>query len=87
VSEPSRPVDVDAVLTTIEAPWVAHTVAVFNDRDVELAPGQVFVVPRGVQHQPIAAPGTETLMVEPSATINTGDTPSLFTTQRRLVGE
>ncbi len=53
--------------------------------DVELAQGQIYVVPRGVQHQPVSAEGADVLLIEPSATVNTGDTPSQFTPQRRVL--
>ncbi len=52
--------------------------------DVELGPGQVYVVPRGVQHQPVSPDGAEVVVIEPSATINTGDTPSELTAERRV---
>lgn len=52
--------------------------------DVELGPGQVYVVPRGVPHQPFSADGAEVVLIEPSATVNTGDTPSDLTAQRRV---
>ena len=48
--------------------------------DVDLGPGQMYVVPRGVPHQPSSASGAELLLIEPSATVNTGDTPSELTT-------
>jgi mannose-6-phosphate isomerase-like protein (cupin superfamily) len=51
--------------------------------DVELGPGQVYVVPRGVRHQPVSPDGAEVLLLEPSATVNTGDTPSELTADRR----
>jgi mannose-6-phosphate isomerase-like protein (cupin superfamily) len=54
-----------------------------DDGDVMLKAGQAYVVPRGVPHQPVAGPGVEALLIEPSATINTGDTPSEFTTASR----
>jgi len=53
--------------------------------DVELGPGQLYVVPRGVQHQPVSADGAEVVLIEPSATVNTGDTPSELTAERRVV--
>jgi mannose-6-phosphate isomerase-like protein (cupin superfamily) len=53
--------------------------------DVVLDPGDSYVVPRGRFHQPVAASETTLLLFEPSATINTGDTPSEFTAERRLV--
>ena len=45
-----------------------------RDREpVVLRPGEVFTVPRGVEHFPQAAPGTRILMFEPRGTPSTGD--------------
>lgn len=55
-----------------------------DDGEVTLGPGQLYVVPRGVYHQPTSAQGAEVLLVEPSDTVNTGNTPSRMTTPRRL---
>lgn len=55
-----------------------------DDGDVTLGPGQLHVVPRGVPHQPVSVDGAEVLLVEPSSTVNTGDTPSGLTAERRL---
>ena len=52
--------------------------------DVTLGPGQLYVVPRGVPHQPVSVEGAELLLVEPSATVNTGDAPGALTAPRRL---
>ncbi len=52
--------------------------------DVVLGPGQLYVVPRGVPHQPVSADGAEVVLLEPSATVNTGDTPSELTAVRRF---
>jgi mannose-6-phosphate isomerase-like protein (cupin superfamily) len=41
--------------------------------DVVLGPGQIFVVPRGVRHCPVADDPTEIVMLEPRGTMNTGD--------------
>lgn len=46
-----------------------------RDRTVELGPGELFVVPRGVEHRPRAASECHILMVEPAGTVNTGDQP------------
>ena len=54
-----------------------------DDGEVALAPGQLYVVPRGVPHRPRSAEGAEVLLVEPSTTVNTGDTPSHLTADRR----
>jgi mannose-6-phosphate isomerase-like protein (cupin superfamily) len=53
--------------------------------DVRLGPGDSYVVPKGTAHQPSAATETTLLLFEPSATVNTGDTPSELTADRRLV--
>ena len=44
-----------------------------RDRDVVLGPGELFIVPRGVEHQPVAADEVEMLLIEPTGTPNTGD--------------
>lgn len=44
-----------------------------RDRDVELAPGELFVVPRGVEHCPRADEEAHVLLIEPIGTPNTGD--------------
>ncbi len=43
------------------------------DREVVLQPGELFVVPRGVPHQPFAEEETHLLLIEPTGTPNTGD--------------
>ena len=44
-----------------------------RDRDVELGPGELFVVPRGVEHRPRSDAGASILLIEPEGTPNTGD--------------
>ena len=43
-----------------------------GERTVSLAPGEIFVVPRGTEHKP-SSPGGAILMFEPSGTSTTGD--------------
>lgn len=45
----------------------------FRDRVVELAQGQMIVVPRGVEHRPVADAEVAVLLFEPATTLNTGD--------------
>ena len=45
----------------------------FRDRAVTLGPGEMLVVPRGVEHRPVADDEVELLLFEPAATRNTGD--------------
>ena len=44
-----------------------------RDRDVELNAGELFVVPRGVEHCPKADEEAHVLLIEPRGTVNTGD--------------
>ena len=44
-----------------------------RDGDVVLTPGDLYVVPVGVEHQPYADEETHLLLIEPSGTPNTGD--------------
>jgi mannose-6-phosphate isomerase-like protein (cupin superfamily) len=50
-----------------------HLTIQLRDRNVELDPGELFVVPRGVEHCPKADRETHVLLIEPRATVNTGD--------------
>jgi mannose-6-phosphate isomerase-like protein (cupin superfamily) len=45
----------------------------FRDGDVELGPGELVVVPRGVEHRPVAEGEVHVLLFEPASTLNTGD--------------
>jgi mannose-6-phosphate isomerase-like protein (cupin superfamily) len=45
----------------------------FRDRTIELAPGDILIVPRGVEHRPVADAEVEVLLFEPSTTLNTGN--------------
>ena len=45
-----------------------------RDGSVELGPGDLLVVPKGVEHCPRADEVVEVLLIEPSETVNTGDT-------------
>lgn len=47
----------------------------FRDGTVEVGPGQFLVVPRGVEHRPVADAEVEIVLFEPASTLNTGDAP------------
>jgi mannose-6-phosphate isomerase-like protein (cupin superfamily) len=44
-----------------------------RDRIVSLGPGELFVVPRGVEHRPVADEEVHLLLIERTGTPNTGD--------------
>ena len=48
----------------------------FRDGDVDLEPGELVVVPKGVEHMPVAAEEAHIVLVEPRSTLNTGDAVS-----------
>ena len=45
-----------------------------RDGDVTLGPGELFVVPKGVEHCPVADNEAHLLLIEPTGTPNTGNT-------------
>ncbi len=45
----------------------------FRDRTVRVGEGELIVVPRGVEHRPVAAEEAHVLLFEPATTVNTGD--------------
>jgi mannose-6-phosphate isomerase-like protein (cupin superfamily) len=45
-----------------------------RDRDISLEEGELVVVPRGVEHMPVAREEAWVVLLEPKSTVNTGDT-------------
>jgi mannose-6-phosphate isomerase-like protein (cupin superfamily) len=50
-----------------------HLTLKLRDRDVTLLEGEFFIVPRGVEHKPVAEEEVHILLFEPAGTLNTGD--------------
>jgi mannose-6-phosphate isomerase-like protein (cupin superfamily) len=44
-----------------------------RDRDLWLSPGELVIIPRGVEHCPFADEETHVILLEPKTTVNTGD--------------
>jgi mannose-6-phosphate isomerase-like protein (cupin superfamily) len=44
-----------------------------RDRTVEVHPGEFIIIPRGVEHLPVAEEETEVILLEPKSTLNTGN--------------
>ena len=44
-----------------------------RDRDLHLAEGEFAIIPKGVEHMPVAAEEVHVMLIEPKATLNTGD--------------
>ncbi|HVU17991.1 MAG TPA: cupin domain-containing protein [Candidatus Didemnitutus sp.] len=54
----------------------------FRDRTVTLNPGEMLVVPRGVEHRPVADSEVSVLLFEPASTVNTGNAGGDLTVAR-----
>ena len=44
-----------------------------RDRTISLGPGEMYIVPKGVEHRPVAQEEVHMLLIEPAGTPNTGD--------------
>ena len=56
-----------------------------RDRDVELSAGEMFIVPRGVEHCPRADEEAHVLLIEPAGTPNTGDAGGPLTASEQTI--
>jgi mannose-6-phosphate isomerase-like protein (cupin superfamily) len=61
--------DTDEVFLVIKGQLNIH----FRDGNVTLNEGELYVVPRGVEHKPMADEECHILLIEPAGTINTGN--------------
>lgn len=61
--------DTDELFLVIEGQLTIQ----LRDRDVTLGPGQLYVVPRGVEHRPRAAEEVRAMLLEPGGVTNTGN--------------
>ena len=53
-----------------------------KEKVVELHEGEFLVVPRGVEHKPVAAEEVEVMLFEPASTLNTGNVRNERTVER-----
>ena len=51
----------------------------FRNRAVWLEEGELIIIPRGVEHRPVADEEAQVLLFEPASTVNTGGTQSALT--------
>jgi len=56
----------------------------FRNKVVELSPGEFVIVPRGVEHRPIADEEVEIMLFEPIGTVNTGELKDHQLTRKQL---
>ncbi len=43
-----------------------------RDQAIEIHPGEMLIVPRGIEHRPVAEEEVEVMLFEPASTVNTG---------------
>ncbi|MBC7003029.1 cupin domain-containing protein [Photobacterium sp. BZF1] len=48
----------------------------FRDKVIELSEGEMYVVPKGVEHKPVAERECHVMLIEPKGVVNTGDAQS-----------
>lgn len=51
----------------------------FRDKTIEIKEGEFVVIPRGVEHKPVADEEVHLLLFEPASTLNTGNVENEFT--------
>jgi len=56
----------------------------FRDGRVDLKPGELFVVPKGVEHKPVASEECRILIIEPRGVVNTGNAGGKLTAEPEL---
>ena len=54
----------------------------FRDRTQDIAAGEFLIVPRGVEHRPVADEEVEVMLFEPASTLNTGNVRNERTIER-----
>ncbi len=69
--------DTDEVFIVIEGEMTIE----FRDGSVQLSAGEMFVVPKGVEHKPMANSECKVLLVEPKGVVNTGETGGELTAE------
>ena len=57
----------------------------FRNRDVLLEEGEMIVVPRGVEHRPVAEEEVHVMLFEPASTLNTGNVRNELTTEAERI--
>ncbi|MBN8209030.1 cupin domain-containing protein [Bacillus sp. NTK071] len=72
--------ETDEVFIVIEGEM---TIA-FRDGEVQLSKGEMYVVPKGVEHKPFAEKECHLILVEPKGVVNTGDSKGDLTAENDI---
>ncbi len=72
--------DTDETFVVIEGEMAIET----REGTVSLSQGEMYVVPKGVQHKPFAEDECHVLVIEPREVVNTGDTGGTLTAEKNV---
>lgn len=72
--------DIDELFLVVEGEFTME----FRDKAVPVRAGEIIVVPKGVEHRPVAQGECAVLILEPSGVVNTGDAPRSELTRDEL---
>ncbi len=69
--------DTDETFIVLEGDLVIE----FEDGKVELSSGEMYVIPKGVSHKPVADEECKVMLIEPRGVVNTGESGGEFTAE------
>lgn len=69
--------DTDEVFIVLDG----EMVIAFRDGEVKLSKGEMYIVPKGVEHKPYAEKECHVMIVEPRGVVNTGETKGKLTAE------
>ena len=72
--------DEDELFMVLEGEFVME----LRDKKIEIGPGEMIIIPRGVEHRPVAEKEVSILLFEPKGTLNTGDSEDKTLTRENL---
>jgi len=73
--------DTDEVFVVLEGEMVIE----FRDGSVEMKAGEMFVIPKNIEHKPVAEDECKILLVEPRGVVNTGDSGGELTAENDVL--
>jgi mannose-6-phosphate isomerase-like protein (cupin superfamily) len=70
--------DEDEMFLVIDGDFVME----LRDASIDVRPGEFIIIPRGVEHKPVAHGEVELMLFEPASTLNTGNVKNEFTKEK-----
>lgn len=79
-----RHADADEMFLVLEGSFTMQLRGARGVRSLELGTGDMIVIPRGVEHRPVAERACSIMLFEPAGVVNTGDAPRSGLTRDRI---